>query len=383
MKKEKSLGIFIKVTVPVIVLAVVLFIKFSVTSKKDDFSVARYVIVTVEGVNGRGRATLTLDEIGLMNALYGNEMTESDKSEFEKFAATISYSGDTTDKLSNGDSVVITVRYDGDMAEQLGIRDGESSRTYRVSGLKDGTGLDAFSDVQIVTNGVSPFVTVKCENQSTHEYLKKLEYEVDREKGNAEGDTVTITCKADKADAAENGYYFDKLTLKYTISGTDRYVSSPEEIDPDLYYGIAKDAAKVIGEITDETTSHITYEITGNKSFLYRDGNEEAVDFSLYKVELAYNSTRVAARHQNYMLVYMKGQIRIPDYSGSEDPYEYIDAYFCFVYSDAIITKDGEFIMDTDNIRQRYICAATYDMALNEAESMIGPGFEYTDVCYG
>ena len=285
--------------------------------------------------------------------------------------------------LSNGDTIVITAQYDGNIVGQAGVKGNKSTKTYRVSGLKKGTELDAFSDVQIVASGVSPFVTVKCENKSTHEYLKNLEYEVDKEKGNAEGDTVTITCKADESDAAEKGYFFNTLTLKYTILGTDRYVSSPDEIDSDLYRGISKEAVEVIREITDDTTSHITYEITGNKSFLYRDGNEEAVNFSLYKVELAYNSTRIVARHQNYLLVYMKGQIRIPDYSESEDPYEYIDAYFCFVYSDAIITKDGEFIMDTDNIRQRYICAATYDMALNEVESMIGPGFEYTDVCYG
>lgn len=383
MKKEKSLGIIIKAAVPVIVLAIILFVKFSVTSKKDDLSVARYIIATLEGVDGRGRVTLTLDEIGLMNAIYGTDITQEDKTEFEKFISTISISCDKTNKLSNGDTIVITAQYDGNIVGQAGVKGNKSTRTYRVSGLKKGTELDAFSDVQIVASGVSPFVTVKCENKSTHEYLKNLEYEVDKEKGNAEGDTVTITCKADESDAAEKGYFFNTLTLKYTILGTDRYVSSPDEIDSDLYRGISKEAVEVIREITDDTTSHITYEITGNKSFLYRDGNEEAVNFSLYKVELAYNSTRIVARHQNYLLVYMKGQIRIPDYSGSEDPYEYIDAYFCFVYSDAIITKDGEFIMDTDNIRQRYICAATYDMALNEVESMIGPGFEYTDVCYG
>lgn len=383
MKKEKSLGIILKVTIPVIVLVAVLFIKFAVTSRKDDFSVARYIIATVEGVNGRGRATLTLDEIGLMNALYGDDISDSDKEVFDKFTASISFIGNTLDNLSNGDTITITAQYDSEIAKQAGVKGEKSTRTYRVSGLKEGTRLEAFSDIQIVTDGASPFITVTCENKSTHEYLKTLEYEVDKEKGNAEGDTVTITCKADEAEAADKGYYFDSLTLKYTISGTDRYVSRPDEIEPDVYKKISEEAGQVITEITNETTSHITYEITGNKSYLYRDGNEEAVNFSLYKVELANNSTRVAARHQNYLLVYMKGQIRIPDYSGSEDPYEYIDSYFCFVYSDAIITKDGEFIMDTDNIRQRYICAATYDMALNEVKSMIGPGFEYTDVCYG
>ena len=46
MKKEKSLGIIIKAAVPVIVLAIILFVTFSVTSEKDDLSVARYIIAT-------------------------------------------------------------------------------------------------------------------------------------------------------------------------------------------------------------------------------------------------------------------------------------------------------------------------------------------------
>ena len=96
MKKEKSLGIIIKAAVPVIVLAIILFVKFSVTSKKDDLSVARYIIATLEGVDGRGRVTLTLDEIGLMNALYGTDITQEDKTEFEKFISTISISCDKT-----------------------------------------------------------------------------------------------------------------------------------------------------------------------------------------------------------------------------------------------------------------------------------------------
>lgn len=380
MKKEKSLGIFVKIIIPVVVLVVILLIKFSVTSKKDGISVARYVIATVEGVDGRGKVTLTFDEVGFMNALYGDEPTDEDKSEFEKFLMTISYEGSRYDKLGNGDEITITAHYDGNLAERLGIKGDKAARTYKISGLIKGIELDAFADVQVITDGVSPFVTVKCENLSSHEYLKKLEYEVDKEKGNAEGDTITITCKADEKDAAENGYYFNTLSLEYIISGTDRYVSRPEEINPDLYKGIAKEAENVIKDITNDTTSHITYEITGNKSYLYRDGNEEAVGFSLHKVELAYNTAGYESKHQNYLLVYLKGQIRIPDYSGSEDPYEYMDAYFCFIYSDAVITKDGKFVMDTDNIGQRYLCASTYEMTLGEVKSLIGPGFEYIDV---
>ena len=81
--------------------------------------------------------------------------------------------------------------------------------------------------------------------------------------------------------------------------------------------------------------------------------NEEAVDFDIYKVELADNTTDTMGSHGNYVLIYVKGQIRTPDYSGGEDPYEYIDAYFCFVFCDAVITRTGEFTMAVNDIEQR------------------------------
>lgn len=383
MKNRKSLGNLLIIIIPVIVLAVVFVTKFMVTSNKEGFSVARYVIATVEGVNGHGEASYTLDEVGLSSALFNGEMTSEEKDTFEKFIRGVNFTGNVSTGLSNNDVIIITAQYDSELANKLGIKGSSSTRKYKVSGLKNGEKLDAFSDISIIASGASPFISIKCENNSTHEYIKNLEYEIDKEKWHGIGDEVTITCKADKADAAEKGYYFDTLSVKYKISDTDRYVMEPEGIESEVYQNIAKDATAVITEITDDTTTHMTYEVTGNKSYLYRDGNEEAVNFSLCKVELAKNTTRFAAKHQNYLLVYMHGQIRVPDYSESDDPYEYIDAYFCFVYSDAIITKDGKFVMDTDNIKQRYICAASYEMALLEAKSMIGPGFDFMDVYAG
>jgi hypothetical protein len=84
--------------------------------------------------------------------------------------------------------------------------------------------------------------------------------------------------------------------------------------------------------------------------------------------------------HGNYVLIYVKGQIRTPDYSGGEDPYEYIDAYFCFVFCDAVITRTGEFTMAVNDIEQRYICNSSFDAVKDDARTFIGAGYEYTDV---
>ena len=93
-----------------------------------------------------------------------------------------------------------------------------------------------------------------------------------------------------------------------------------------------------------------------------------------------YNATNYTNAHHNYELVYLKGQIRVPNYSGSEDPYEYIDAYFCFVFYDAIRTADGEFCMAVNELEKRYICGRSFDEVKAQMNGQIGQGYNYTEI---
>lgn len=379
MKTNKSYKVLIGILVPIILLVLILFVRFKTTSK-DRFSLARYVLVTIDGVNGRGVATLTLDDVGLSNAISDRTKSEVDATTFKKFTDSIKITSDRYDKLGNGDELLITVEYDENIAKQLGISIDMATRHHNVSGLKKGVALDAFADVQIVTEGISPFITVSYRNNSENEFLKDTKYEISKTSGNAIGDEIEITCKADYKKAADLGYYIDESVKKYTIDKADRYVSKAEEIDKDVISKISEECVQAVTDMTNDTTSHISYKITNNKTYLYRDGHEEAVNFEAYKVELADNMLTYDDKHQNYVLVYTHGQIRMPDYSGKEDPYEYIDSYFCFVYSDAIIDKEGKFIMETGNTISRALCSDSYDSLLSEVRYVIGPGFDFEDV---
>lgn len=379
MKSKKGISTLIKITVPLIALVTVILITINSTSG-DKFSVARYVIVNLEGVNGRAEATLGLDEVGLRAALETACGKNYDEALCERFIKSITYECDRTEGIGNGDVLVITTHYDEDIATKLKLNIGSNTKKYTASGLIKGVALDAFKDIRLVTSGISPYITVRCENNSSDEYLKNLQYDIDKTDNVRIGDTVTIRCRADVKDAAQKGFYFEELTRQYVVQGMDRYIEEPGDIDRKVIDDIVKEASDAVTAMVNDTTTHMSYEVTGNKSYLYRDGNEEVVNLALYKAELINNITGYAGRHGNYLLVTLKGQIRIPDYSGGEDPYEYIDGYFGFLFSDAIITRDGKFSMLTDNMSQRCISGNSYDSVKSEINSLVGPGFDFIEI---
>lgn len=374
MKDKKILSLALKVMIPVVVLTVLLILKFTVFTK-EELSLARYAIVGVEGFDGNAKATVALDDTGLYKALCGKDATDADRQEYEEFVNSVTCFIDKNDKLSNGDNIKVSVEYDKEVADRLGVRVDITEREYRVSGLRTGVELDLFEDVKIITGGISPFVYVTCINESDDEYLKSLEYTIDKTSGLAIGDEITITCNIDKDRAESLNYYYDTNELKYTITVADAYVNDLNGIDMDIINGLEEENVAVIINETADTTYHMSYKVTLNSSYLYRDNNEEAVGFKLYEVILADNATNVEQEHENYVFAIYRGSIALPKYTTEADPYDYIDAYFCFKYSDAVISKDGEFLMATNNPENRYACAGSYELIVKSITEDIGGGY--------
>ena len=374
MKKKVNLSLILKLGIPLTILVVLLILKFTVFNAKE-FSLARYTIVGVNGFNSRATATVTVDETGLYKALAGKDSTENEWKKYEGFVESVSCTLDKVDNLSNGDELIITVSYDENIAKSLGIDVDITERKYKVSGLRTGKELDLFADVKIITGGISPFIYVTCINESEDEYLSTLEYSIDKTSGNSIGDEITITCKIDAEHANSLGYYYKEAEKKYIISTADKYIDSPSEIDMDLVEGLTSDNVDVIITETANTTYHMVYKATKNNLYLYRDGNEEAVGFALEKVLLANNNTGMEQEHENYVLVVYRGSIALPNYTQTEDPYDYVETFFCFMYSDAVLSKDGEFIMATNDPQNRYVCADSYENVIDIAFEEMGGGY--------
>ena len=379
MKKKINLSLILKLAIPLVILVTLLILKF-VMPNVGKFSLARYTIVGIEGFDTRATATVMVDEVGLYKALAGKESTETEWKKYEKFVDSVECSLDKFDKLSNGDELVITVSYDEEIARELGIKVDVTEREYKVSGLRTGTELDLFADIKIITGGISPYIYVTCINETENEYLAGLEYSIDETSGLSIGDEITITCNIDKDRATSLGYYYDESEKQYVISTADKYIDSIEEIDMNLINGLSEENIGVIIKETSDTTYHMSYKVTKNNSYLYRDGNESAVDFVFDKVVLASNNTGMEQESENYVILVYRGRIALPNYSTAPDPYDYVDAYFGFKYSDVILTMDGEFLMATNDPHNRFVCADTYEGVVESALEGMNYGYVMQEI---
>lgn len=382
MKEKIKLSLILKLVVPLAILIVLIVLKFTIATE-EKFSLARYTVVGLEGFDTRATATVTVDELGLYNALAGEEASETEQLKYKEFVESVSCTLSQNENLSNGDELIVSVNYDETVAQRLGIKVDITERTYKVSGLRTGTELDLFADIKIITGGISPFVYVTCINESEDEYLKSLEYSIDKTSGLAIGDEITITCKIDRERADSLGYYYEENEKKYIISTADKYISNPQEIDMELINGLTEDNITVIIDETSDSTYHMSYTVSKNNNYLFRDGNEYAVGFELDRVLLANNSTGIEQEHENYVLIVYHGSIALPNYTTNPDPYDYVDAYFCFKYSDAILSMDGEFLMATNDPHNRFVCGDSYEAVINTVLEDIGAGYdmqEYTNI---
>lgn len=379
MKEKKKLALILKLAIPLTILIVLITLKFTVFSK-EKFSLARYTIVGVTGFDTIAKASVSVDEMGLYKALAGEKSTETDWKKYEGFVNSVECTLDKFDNLSNGDKLVVSVTYDETIAKELGIKVDIVEREYKVSGLRTGSKLDLFADVKIITGGISPFVYVTCINESEDEYLAGLEYYISKTSGLSIGDEITITCKIDKDRADSLGYYFEETEKKYVISTADKYIDDVSEIDMELVDNLSEDNISVIINETANTTYHMSYKVTQDTAYLYRDNNEEAVGFKFDRVVLANNNTGVEQEHENYVLVVYHGSIALPKYTAEADPYDYVDAYFGFKYSDAILSKDGEFLMATNDPHNRFVCAGSYEALINTVQEDIGVGYDMQEI---
>ena len=375
MGRNKALGLVIKVALPLVILVVLIVIKVAKTNE-DRLNLTKYANVFVDGFDSRGEASVSIDSVGLETELSKYLSDE----EYAEFAATVDASVDRMSNLSNGDKIKVTVSYDKKLAKEYGLDINVASKTYTVSGLENGKLINPFSDIKIITGGVSPYIYVTIDNESNNEYLKALEYTVDKAAGLSIGDTVTITCNADEDAAADKGYYFDDLQMEYTIEKADYYVSDTADFDAALLDEISAADIAVVEDRVRDTTVHTAYEVTDDVSYLYRDANEEPAGFALDSFLFAYNNTGSEYDHENCLIAIIHGSIALPNYSGTEDPYDYIDAWYGFIYTDAIITMDGDFAMATNEPERRWVCAASYDDLLSLVKEQIGHRYDFSEM---
>ncbi len=92
------------------------------------------------------------------------------------------------------------------------------------------------------------------------------------------------------------------------------------------------------------------------------------------------NASGYEQKHENYVLLFYNGKVVMPLYNNTDDPYEYLDAWMCFIYSDAVLLREGKMSMATNDPQLRYVCGSSYDDVQLAVVDEIGRAYDFIEI---
>lgn len=318
----------------------------------SSISLMDYVTVEFGGVDGSGTAILSVDKVKMEQDMAGDDDGDISKGELEKIAKftefefSINYELDKTEGLSNGDTVTVTVTYDKDLQKESGVKvKGDTSKKFKVEGLKEPVEVDAFDSsvwntdngVKVSFDGIAPFATLSIENNCDSSAPQSyVEYTADETSELENGDTVTITASL-KAGAEDEGYILKETESTLTVEGLDSYVTDVSMLS-------AEDVETIESEMKDLINA--TYQTGG---FLDTTLDGEFQCYTKDQIgsmsEPVFTDKGYAAVESIASMTVFPFNVDLNNVAGfAEEAKNYPGAVgYCLIY-DLIITPDGELV---------------------------------------
>lgn len=195
-----------------------------------------YADVRFTGLDTQGLASVEIEssdlEAVLLDHLSGTELEKM--SALLMLEGSIQYAAEPSENLANGDTVILSVTWDADIADEYGLKFKGNSREVPVADLKDAQTVDLFAGIEIDYSGVSPDLTAQVRNTSDDAFLKTVQYSVQPMHGIAKGDTVTVTATYNSAEAEKYGYIPKETTAEFTVEQADAYITEFGQIPADI-----------------------------------------------------------------------------------------------------------------------------------------------------
>lgn len=210
--------------------------------KAQKVDLSSYMTLEYRGVNGNSQAYLDIDYSGFeYEIMEGWKEKDKDFEHLGKLTAlemSFQVQMSKTEGLKNGDQVDVTVTYDQEKAQELGVELTGTSRTFTVEGLKDAQVIDPFApevfgegkEIEFHLEGISPHLRLEMTesggfNETTHGIL----YEADLQKDIANGDVITV--KASFENPEELNRVLSRTEAQFTVDGYPRYLEDFADIN--------------------------------------------------------------------------------------------------------------------------------------------------------
>ena len=282
----------IMAAVGAIVATLVILVIALANSKIDAFE---YLTVSFEGVNTQGAVKTVFDKKTLISSIIGEEPSEINlkqniawQEDYDRYKNDIKISYDESRKLSNGDSITITIDVTGNAASKIA----GGQKEYIVSNLPEAQLIDVFEYVEVKTTGINGKGSLEITVNKENDFIKICSFTTDKNLGLSNGDEVTITVEYDSAEAVRLGFAPKETTKKVSISGLVNYATSVSQFSIDQ---ISSFANQFLEEEKDKEVD----------IFSYSDFKHHNTWFCVQKEGVSYNNTynmlRICVSYKEYL----------------------------------------------------------------------------------
>ncbi|MCH5271143.1 MAG: zinc ribbon domain-containing protein [Lachnospiraceae bacterium] len=250
MNLKVLLPIIIGACAAVIALLVIILV---IVTAKPTIKLDDYLTIEANGYDGYGTATAIIDWAGIEEK-YGDKLDFTSQGEktfswldpMSVLQLSISVTLDDTKGLSNGDVITYTWHVDEELYKYVKCNTKYSDDSYTVDGLEEVGTFDAFADLEVNFNGISPFATATYKYYGSQ--LTIYDFTFDKMSDLKNGDTITVSIADRGAD-----YYIENYGMiptsfekEYVVSGLDEYVDSYEKLSDDFIAGLKSETEDTI-----------------------------------------------------------------------------------------------------------------------------------------
>lgn len=339
---------------------------------KEKIDIDEFIKINCAGYDGNGVVSYEFDEkkfskklkdaLGITSNKELEEVFEKSGKKYISLQNCIidmneSMSFDKDSKLSNGDEIVFTFKYNNDSINKYGIKFTGGKIKYKVKDLEKIREIDPFEGIKIKFYGYSPIVTAQVKNNSKEECLRDIYFKPDKTSFLKEGDVVTVTAlKYDEEEFRDAyGVKFTQTEKQYTVENVSKYILSLDEIDDNS-----------LSEVLDKTKEELEeYFKKNKKAFKAKDGiNYEGYYFMNVRPD---KTEDISVQGDYYGYYYDDCNVFIAVYSatvhdnrkdgykveGDDDsePFDDTKVYFPVLISNIIKYWDGTVFFDYDGMQ--------------------------------
>ncbi|MCM1166915.1 MAG: hypothetical protein NC299_13930 [Lachnospiraceae bacterium] len=201
-------------------------------SGRTVIDLADYVSVEFSGYDGDGTAHVSVDSAAIL------PLVEEQNSPIAIAGSFTAAAVENNGKLSNGDTISVSVNFSEKMMENAKIDVRNSSLSFTVSGLKEKDKLDVFANVEFISEGTSPECTVSLKYSGGYPYET---FELITESGEiitgnfesrkfANGEKVTVRLTESALEELVAQYLIEETSRGYTVTSDSSYILSPTDL---------------------------------------------------------------------------------------------------------------------------------------------------------